>query len=436
MAQTLTANKNNPPPPLGGMDRPVAKAALPGRTLIKISAGLALLAAGYFVAADRFAGRSLHIAGDRVIIASAASGIFEDYIPVRARVAPLRTVFLDAVQGGRVEEVLVEDGAAVAANQVILRLSNADLQLSVMSTESRVMEQLNAMRDQELRLEQNRLDHKHSLVELNYNIGRLTRAAARKKELIAKAHISQSEYDDLLDELQYLREKRAVTLESQASDEKLMAAQLRFFKEKTATMEANLTFAHRSLQDLTVRAPVAGRLSGFDMEVGQNVPRGSRLGQISNPETFKLVADIDEYYLDRIDLGQQADFERGRHRYQLRVAKIYPNVRNGQFQVDLKMVGAAPSDLRRGQSIQSKLTLGDSEPALLVPNGQFFQDTGGRWAFVINGAGTEAYRRQLQLGRRNNRFIEVLAGLDPGEEVIVSSYGNFRDMDRLKLDRN
>ncbi len=350
--------------------------------------------------------------------------------------APLKTVFLDAVQGGRAEKILVEDGASVEAGQALLTLSNSDLQLSVMSTESRVMEQLNAMRDLELRLAQNRLNHKTTLVELNYNIRRLTRAAAHKKKLLDKASMSQSEYDDLQDELSYNREKHAVTLDSQASDEKLMVAQLEFFKEKTISMEANLSFARNSLEDLTVRAPVAGRLSGFDMEIGQNVARGVRIGQVSNPDTFKLVADIDEYYLGRVDLQQQANFERSRRTYQLRVAKIYPNVSNGLFQVDLKIAGDGPADLRRGQSIQTKLILGDANKALLIPNGQFFQDTGGKWIFVVNSEGSEAHKRSIRLGRRNNRFIEVLEGLQAGEKVVTSSYSSFKDMDKLKLDRN
>ena len=305
-----------------------------------------------------------------------------------------------------------------------------------MSTESRVMEQLNAMRDQELRLEQNRLNHKRTLVEINYNIRRLKREMSSAKEkLIAKNYISQSDFDNLLDELKYNQDIQQATLESQASDEKLMVSQLSFFKEKTISMEKNLAFARKSLQDLIVRAPVAGRLSGFDMEIGQNVPRGMRLGQVSEPETYKMVINIDEYYLGRVNLDQQAHFERNNQQYQLRISKIYPNVQNGQFQADLKIIGDSPPDLRRGQTIQTKLTLGDSNKALLIANGQFFQDTGGKWIFVISPSGTEAHKRQIRLGRRNNRFIEVLSGLRPGEKVITSSYSNFKEMDRLKLDK-
>jgi len=416
-----------------GMDRRITKSRWPKGLLMFAAVGIASVAS-LFLLADSFTGRSLHLAQNRLSISQVKTGVFEDFIPLRAKVAQLKTVFLDAVQGGRVEEVLVEDGAHIAARQPILRLSNSDLQLSVMSTESRVMEQLNAMRDQELRLEQNRLNHKRNLVEINYRIRRLEREISRKKELVTKGHISQSEFEDFIDELDYFKQKHEVTLQSQQSDEELMAAQLDFFKEKTKSMEENLAFARKSLEDLVVHAPVSGRLSGFDMEIGQNVPRGERIGQISNPSTFKLEAHIDEYYLGRVDIGQTASFDRNNKLYQLQIAKIYPNVKNGQFKVDMKMVGDKPADMRRGQTIQLKLTLGDANQALLIPNGQFYQDTGGKWIFVLSSDGKTAYKRNIQLGRRNTRFIEVLSGLDTNEKIVTSSYGGFKGMDKLKLD--
>ena len=416
------------------MDRPIAKRRF-GPSAATAGVILVLLAlAAWFVFMSP-AGRSLTIADSRLMVSPVVAGVFEDTIPVRARVAPLKTVFLDAVQGGRVEQVLVEDGAAVVAGQAIVRLSNSDLQLSVMSTESRVMEQLNSMRDQELRLEQNRLSHKRTLVEVDYQIRRLEREIARREELLAKGHAAQSNYDDLVDELAYYRARRTVTLESQASDERLMANQLAFFKDNTEVMEANLTHARRSLEELNVRAPVAGRLSGFSMEIGQNVARGMRLGQIDNANEFKLVANIDEFYLGRVDLDQIVEFERGGRTHRLRVAKIYPNVEKGQFEVDIKFLAEAPSDLRRGQTIQSKLTLGDASEALLIPNGSFFQDTGGQWIFVVSPDGDTAAKRTVKLGRRNTQFIEVLEGLQQGEQVITSPYTAFRDMDRLVMNK-
>jgi HlyD family secretion protein len=201
-------------------------------------------------------------------------------------------------------------------------------------------------------------------------------------------------------------------------------------------MEENLRFARQSLDELQVRAPVNGKLSGFDMEIGQNVSRGTRIGQVDNADEFKLVADVDEFYLGRTDIDQAVSFERGGREYELRVSKIYPNVEAGQFEIDMQFVDDAPRDLRRGQTIQAKLTLGDASEALLIPNGSFFQDTGGQWIFVASPDGSSAVRRNVRLGRRNTRYIEVLDGLQEGEKVITSPYSGFRDMDLLVLNNS
>lgn len=418
-----------------GMDRVIAKKRFPPRMILTVAALVAvLLVVGFWFVTP--GGRSLTIADNRLMLSAVESGIFEDTIPVRARVAPLKTVFLDAIQGGRVEEILIEDGTEVIVGQPIARLSNSDLQLSVMNTESRVMEQLNSMRDQELRLEQNRLSHKRTLVDVDYEIRRLTREITRQEELLNKGLSAQSNFDNLTDELDYNRSRRTVTLESQASDERLMANQLAFFQDNTAVMEANLRFARESLEELEVKAPVSGKLSGFDLEVGQNVPRGTRIGQIDNANEFKLTANIDEFYLGRVDIDQQVNFEQDGREFQLRVAKIYPNVESGQFEVDMQFLQEPPQGLRRGQTIQAKLTLGDASEALLIPNGSFFQDTGGKWIFVVSPDGDTAIKRPVQLGRRNTNYIEVLDGLEAGETVITSPYSGFRDMDLLLLNKS
>lgn len=415
-----------------GMDRRIAKRSrFPVWLLCGV--GLCLVAVAIAFTVPLGGGRSLTVSGNRILVSTVEAGVFEDTIPVRARVAPLKSVYLDAVQGGRVEEVLVEDGAFVNAGDIVVRLSNSDLQLSVMSTESRVMEQLNNMRDQELRLEQNRLGHKRTLVDVDYQIRRLTREIKRQDELLARGLAAQGNYEDLVDQLDYNRSLREVTVESQASDEKLMVSQLAFFREKNAAMEENLRFARDSLEELQVRAPVSGKLSGFDMQIGQNVSRGDRIGQVDDAQAFKLVAFIDEFYLGRTDLDQVVTYESSDVEQQLRISKIYPNVENGQFEIDMQFLGNGRRDLRRGQTIQAKLTLGDASEALLIPNGSFFQDTGGKWIFVVSPDGSSAVRRDVRLGRRNTRFIEVIEGLEAGERVITSPYSGFRDMDRLNL---
>ncbi|WP_191251096.1 efflux RND transporter periplasmic adaptor subunit [Kordiimonas sediminis] len=413
-----------------GMDRKIEVKKNPLKTYgVPAAAVVALLFVGYMFLGGP-GGRSLKVTSDRISISEVTSGVFEDFIPVRGRVEPLKTVYLDAVQGGRVEEILVEDGTMLRAGQPLVRLSNSDLQLNVMGNESRVMEQLNQMRDQELRLEQNRLGHKRNLIELNYRIGVLERDIRRQEELVAQGFTAARDFDEKKQELEYLRQRRDITMESQESDERMMVSQLAFFRDKSEQLEDNLNFARKSLDDLNVKAPTSGKLSGFDLEIGQSISRGERIGQIDDPDRFKLTALIDEFYLGRVGIGQVAVYEG----YELAISKIYPDVENGQFEVDMQFAeGTMPTDIRRGQTIQTKLTLGDSSEAVLIPNGAFFQDTGGNWIFVVTADGTEAVKRNVRMGRRNTRYIEVLEGLEVGERVVTSPYTSFRDMDRLKL---
>jgi HlyD family secretion protein len=421
------------------MDRPVTARRLPWR-LIGIAAGVLLfvLALGWWLF-DQASGRSLSIEGSRLVVSPVTRGVFEDFIPIRGRVTPLKTVYLDVIEGGQIEERLVDDGAMVEAGQLLVVLNNTSLQLDVTRNEAMVTEQLNNMRSIELQLEQNRLAHKRNLVELDYQITRLERQVQRLTNLDNAGVAAKSQLEDALDELDYYRNRRAVTLESQATDARLQETQLEFLRESSEQLQRNLSLSRRNLEALNVRAPVSGKLSGLDVEIGQSIQRGGRLGQIDDPDNFKLRAQVDEYYLSRVDIGQQAALDRRRmgaaavfgSEHALTVSKIYPQVQNGQFEMDLVFDDEPPADIRRGQTLQATLTLGDAAEALLVPNGAFFQDTGGNWLFVLSQDGTEALRRPVRLGRRNSRFIEVLDGLEEGESVITSPYSSFREMDRL-----
>jgi HlyD family secretion protein len=415
-----------------GMDRIVERKMSTGR---KVGYGAAAVLAALFVwwlVGALLGGRSLSVSAQRVAVSEVTTGTFEDFIPLRGRLVPLSTVYLDAIEGGRVEEILVEDGTLVDAGDPIVRLSNTNLQLEVLGREAAVTEQLNNMRTIELQLEQNRLSHKSNLVEIEYQIKRLNRSIERQKELGAKNLVSQSTIDELQDELDYYENRRAVTLESQATDARLQEQQLAQLRSAGDQLETSLTFARKNLDDLNVRAPVAGKLSGFNVEIGESIVRGGRLGQIDDPEAYKMSVQIDEYYLGRVDLQQLAIAEHGRDEYELRISKIYPQVNNGQFEVDM-VFEDEPEDLRRGQTLQLRLTLGDNTDAVLIPNGAFYQDTGGSWIFVVSPDGAEAVRRTVRLGRRNTDFIEVLDGLEPGERVITSPYSSYVDMDRLTL---
>ena len=414
------------------MDRRVEKKMSYGRYALYAAGGIAVLLFAWWFIDMLAGGRSLSVNSQRITASPVTTGTYEDFIPLRGRLVPRSTVFLDAIEGGRVEEILVEDGAIVEAGDPIAVLSNTNLQLEVLGREAAVTEQLNNMRTIELQLEQNRLSHKRNLVEIDYQITRLTREINRQRELITKNLVSQSTVDQLEDELVYYNNRRDVTLESQATDARMQEQQLRQLRDAGNQLQAGLGFASKNLEDLSVRAPVAGKLSGFNIEIGQSITRGGRLGQIDDPDGYKLNVKIDEYYLGRVDLQLAGNAEHNGRDLDLHVSKIYPQVNEGQFEIDM-LFDEDPVGLRRGQTLQVRLTLGDNTDATLIPNGSFYQDTGGNWVFVVSPDGSEAIRRSVRLGRRNQNFIEVLDGLEPGESVITSPYTSFIGMDRLSL---
>ena len=420
---------NHNPRSGAGMDRTIEKSkfSLP-KWLWAVLVAL-LIAGFYWLVKDQVSGKSLAVNSSRIVISPVTQGIFEDFIPIRGRIAPAKTVYLDAIEGGRVERILVEDGASLKQGDLIVELSNASLQLNVLGNEARVAEQLNNMRSIELSLEQNRLRHKSNLVDIEYQIRILTRQLKREQELIASGAITQSKVDDTQDTLNWYKNRREITLESQASDTKMQEAQLAFLKSTSKRLESNLAISRQNLDNMNVKAPVNGKLSGFNVEIGQSIGRGERLGQIDTPNDYKVTANIDEFYLNRVDLGQVARYQD----YQLSISKIYPQVQQGQFEVDFVFADRQPTDIRRGQTVQAKLTLGDANQALLIPNGAFYQDTGGHWVFVVSADGSEAIKRPVRLGRRNNQYIEIIEGLELGEQVITSPYTSYLDMQRLKL---
>ncbi len=394
----------------------------------------AVAALGWLLSVDHSTSYTLD--GQRIRTAVVRDGVYEDFIPLRASVEPERTVFLDAVEGGRVEAVLVEEGAFVEEGQPLIELSNTTLQLDVIAREAEVSEQLNNLRNTELAIEQNRLALKRDLIEIDYQILRLERLVNRYEELQGKQFISKNEYEDAVDELDYWQKRRVVTEESQRQDERIRLAQIEQLRASVGQLEKNLTLARANLDNLLVRAPRDGQLTSFDAEIGESKARGERLGQIDDVDRFKATALVNEFYLARVRVGQRAELEVGGNVYVLEVSKVYPEVEAAQFEVDLRFVGDSPADIRRGQTLQVRLVLGDTaESATLIANGAFFNDTGGAWVFVLNPDRTVATRRDVELGRRNPNQIEVIAGLVPGDEVITSSYSNFMTVERLLIDR-
>ncbi len=416
------------------MDRKIQRSS---RRPLAVGGGIAAaILLVVLVWATRDSATSYTLDGQRIRTSTVETGVYDDYIPLRATVAPERTVFLDAIEGGRVESILVEDGTYVEEGQPILELSNTSLQLDVIAREAEVSEQLNNLRNTQLAIQQNRLSLKSDLIEIDYQISRLDRLVTRYIELEGKQFISKNEYEDAVDELGYWRSRREVTGESQAQEEKIRLAQIEQLEASVSQLEKNLILTRSNLDNLLVKAPRAGQLTSLNAEIGESKSRGERLGQIDDVDRFKATAFVNEFYLNRVRVGQRAELEVSGAHYDLEISKVYPNVQASQFEIDLRFLDAAPSDIRRGQTLQMRLALGDTTSnAILLANGPFFNDTGGAWVFVLDANRAVATRRDVQLGRRNSTNIEVVGGLIDGDEVIISSYSNFITVDRLFIDQ-
>jgi HlyD family secretion protein len=414
----------------GAMDRVVVRRRIDRKYLIAGGAVAALLLIVLFWL---FAPRSdsVTVAEDRVTIATVESGTFEDFLPLRARVTPLVTVYLDAIEGGRVDQKLVDDGAHVTQGQLLAVLSNAELQLSTLEKQAEVEQQLNNMRSQELALTQTRNSNLRDLNQAETDLAKAQRLYELQKPLAERGFVPMKTFNDTKDDLRYQQQRLAILKRSIAQTESLQSSQLQQLRIASSSLNSSMGIARSNLGQLSIRAPVTGELSGFEIQLGQSLQQGERIGQIDSTGGNKLQGDVDEYYLGRVQVGQTAAADIDGKTYRLKVAKVYPQVRNGQFQIDLVFDGPAPTSVQRGQTVQTKLTLGDPSKAVLMPNGAFFNDTGGNWVFVVDSSGRGATRRQVQLGRRNADFIEVLGGLKPGERVITSSYSGLVDKNHL-----
>jgi HlyD family secretion protein len=429
----MQSNDRERPASGDAMDREVAPTGLSKRVKIAIGAIFVIAAALAFWWFAPTA-NSQSVAADRLTISAVRRGTFDDFLPLRARVTPLVTVFLDAVEGGRVEKVMVEDGAMVRQGQLLAILSNSDLRLNLLARQTEVTQQINSMRSQELALAQTRLQNERAVVEADLATSKARRQYEMQRPLAEKGYVAGRAFRDSQDEFVSNRRRSEVLRRARATDEKLQSSQLSQLRASAAALNASLDIARSTLDALNLRAPVSGQLTAFSIQVGQSLNRGERLGQIDSAGRNKLVANVDEFYLGRVQPGQLATVETGGRTYRARIAKIYPQVRNGAFDVDLTFVGAEPADLQRGQTLQVKLTLGDPTRALLIPNGSFYNETGGAFVFVVAPDGGSAVKRPVRLGRRNADFIEVLEGVEPGERVVTSPYTGFADKDRLSLE--
>lgn len=377
--------------------------------------------------------RTFRLPEQQTTIASVQYGPFEDVTPIRGSIQPFNSVFLDAVDGGVVEEVLVEEGSFVTAGQPLLQLSNTDLRLNVARNDTSITEQLNNLSNISNGMETTTLNTQRQLIEIEYRIAVLERQEQRLKQLAIDSLVPQEQYETIVDELVYQRKLQANTKARQSLEDRIRKDRMQQIALQVNKLEENLALSQSSFENLLVRAPIAGQLTSLPVEVGENKTRGQRLGQIDVVEQYKIVAQVDEYYVTRVALDQSARFTLTGRQYEARVIKIYPEITEGTFTVDLVFEGSPPENLRRGQTLQLDLTLGGAVESLLLPLGSFIQDTGGNWVFVVASDGEYATRRDIRSGRRNNRFVEIVDGLQQGERVITSSYAQMLTMERIQL---
>ena len=415
------------------MDRVIERKKMPAWQWGLIA--VALLAACWFaytLLADASI-RTYRVSADQLIVSSVEYGAFEDAIPIRGTIQPFNSVFLDAVNGGAVEEVFVEEGSFVEAGQPLLQLSNTNLRLSAAQNDTNITEQLNLLNNITDGFETTKLSTERQIIDTEYRIIVLERQRARHEQLVEDGLVSIEQYDAIVDELSYQAKVLANHQARQELENRIRETRLIQIATQVDKLEENLEVSKSSFESLLVRAPIAGQLTSLPVEIGESKQTGQRLGQIDVIDQFKVVAQIDEFYVSRVAADQTASFTLSGREYRARLLKVYPEVTDGTFEVDLVFDGLTPSDVRRGQSLQMDLTLGSPVESLLLPIGGFVQDTGGNWVFVVDSEGSYANRRDIRVGRRNNRYVEVIDGLQQGDRVITSSYRQMADMQRVQL---
>lgn len=377
------------------------------------------------------AGSTFRAEKDKLTISTVEDGQFNDYITVVGNVEPITTIFLDAEEGGKVEEKLIEEGEMVKKGDVILKLRNNDLNLTIINSESSMAYQTNELRNTQIQMEQQKIQNKQQLLQIDYEVVRLSRNYEQQKALFDEGLIAKEDY--LKAEEDYLRTKRNRDLvyKKLVQDSIFRENQKIQMDQNLGNMQLNLKVVQQRREDLNVKAPVDGQLGLLEAEIGESISKGQRIGQINILDAFKIKALIDEHYIDRVKRELPATLDRNGTNFNLKVRKVYPDVRNGQFEIDLVFDGTSPDNIRTGQTYHIKLELGESGKAILLPRGGFFQSTGGQWVYVLNEDGTEATKRNIRIGKQNPQYYEVLEGLNPGEKVITSGYEMFGTNDRI-----
>ena len=395
-----------------------------------ISAVILLIGASYYLTSGK---SRLNVESERITISEIKTGTFQESIPVNGIVLPVSTIYLDAAEGGRVEEKYVEDGAVMKKGEPILRLSNTDLELSLVNQETSVFNLLTQMQISRNAARQNTISKLNQMADVDNAFKEAERLYTLNKKLYDQRVIGSQEFQQSKIAYDYQVKRKTLTEQILKEDDVSNKQELSQTAQSYERTRNALAVMRKKVGDLIVRSPVDGQLTSLDAEIGQNKNKGERLGQIDVLSGFKIRAEIDEHYISRIFVGLFADYPLNGKTYVLKIKKVYTQVTNGRFQVDMEYVGEVPKDIRRGQSLQIRVTLSDAKQSLLLPRGGFFQQTGGNWIFKLNKDGSIAYKTDIQLGGQNPDYYEVLGGLQAGDRVITSGYDNYGKMEELVL---
>ena len=393
--------------------------------------GGTLLAVAVIALAVRPDVKTLRVDRDTLTVSCAEWGEFNDYIRIGGRVQPMTTIQLSPQEGGIVQAILVEEGATVREGEPILILSNDNLDLQILNSEAELAEKENILRNTQIQMEQQKLDVRQSVLEYGTQVERLRRSCEQQKALYEDRLIAREDYLKAEEDWRLARQKYDLILERSRQDSLYRGTQIDRMEESLENMLLNMRMIRRRKDNLVVKAPIAGELGLLDVALGQNIASGTKIGQINSVGTYKVEAQIDEHYIDRVVTGLEATFERQSEIYATSIRKVYPEVRDGKFKVDFKFDGEQPANIRSGQTYYLNLQLGLPEEAVLIPRGAFYQRTGGKWIYVVNKEGTRAVRREIRIGRQNPQYYEVPEGLQPGEKVITSGYETYGDCDVL-----
>ncbi|EJW97942.1 RND family efflux transporter MFP subunit [gut metagenome] len=378
-------------------------------------------------------GTSVRVSASQLTVQTVTEGEFNDYIAFQGQVVPIQVVQISPEEGGIVVEKGVEEGAQVHPGEVIVRLSNSNLDLQILNAEAELAEKQNLLRNTQVAMQQDRLNNETELATLAMDVQRKQRAYRQKERLHREQLISREEYLQSREDYELAQRKHDLVQQRLAQDSTYRTLQMEQMEDNLQNMQRNVQLVRSRKDKLAICSPIEGQLGLLDVELGQSIGAGQKIGQLNDLTDFKIEASLSEHYIDRVRTGLQATLTRDGKRYALRVRKVLPEVREGLFRTELVFEGERPEQIRIGQTYHLSLQLGQPQPAILLPRGTFFQSTGGQWVFVLAQDGKAAYRRSIRIGRQNPKFYEVLEGLAPGEQVITSGYEAFREQEELKV---